>query len=178
MLLTLKNNQTILVRDIGINDAAFRHEFFVQLSLAQQGVVHTLDEIDYHSETSRIEITDFLQNQRGLWLIALEGEKIIGEIDITIKNLARIKHNGWLTIGILPSHQGLGLGYALIEQAKSWAHAHGILRLEITVFQSNDRAVKLYAKSGFVVEGIRRDYVKENNEYINDILMACYNMET
>lgn len=176
MQVLLKNQQTVFVRPVKLQDAYERHQFFVGLSMAQIGVVHTIDEIDMHTEESEQQIKDFLYNHRGLWLVAINNaQKIVGEIDITIKNFARIKHNGFLTMGIVPDYQGIGLGTALMKEALAWANEHGILRLELSVFKSNIVAQHLYQKFGFVVEGVRKNYLKNSDStWSDDLMMAKY----
>jgi ribosomal protein S18 acetylase RimI-like enzyme len=162
----------ITIRAITLKDALKRHEFFIKLSEEQIGVIHTIDEIDYHSETSRMEIMSFLHNHKGLWLIALDKEDMVGEIDVTIKNLSRLKHNGYLTIGILPSHQNIGLGHKLMHEAIAWSKAQGLRRLEVSVISSNIKALKFYQRHGFSIDGIKKNAINENNTFIDDIFMS------
>jgi RimJ/RimL family protein N-acetyltransferase len=175
---TLKNGEQIHIRSIALSDASLRHKFFYELTLAQVGMVHTVDEIDIHADESYEHISDFLRNKKGLWLIAInQNGDIIGEVDITIKNLIRVRHNGNLTIGVLPQYQNLGLGTALIRLALKWAKAVGLFRVELSVFQSNTAAIRLYEKNGFLVEGVRKKFLRTlgpTEAFIDDILMAHY----
>lgn len=172
----LKSGKKIHLRNILFTDVNERHEFFVKLSMAQAGMVHTIDEIEIHTHETDVQIHDFLRNNRGLWLVAVSPQKkIVGEIDITVKNLLRIKHNGFLTIGILPEYQGQGLGTCLLEHAFSWAQAHELRRIELAVFASNTRAQALYEKFGFVVEGVRKNFLRhEDGSFEDDLMMAKY----
>jgi ribosomal protein S18 acetylase RimI-like enzyme len=176
MNVVIKNGQQILIRSVVEKDASERHHFFVHLSMAQIGVVHTVDETTLHTEESEQQIKDFLRNHRGLWLVAVdEHHKIVGEIDITVKNLDRIRHNGFLTMGILPEYQGLGLGTAMMKEAISWAIEHKLLRIELSVFKNNLKARKLYTNYGFVIEGLRKNYLKnEDGSFEDDCMMAKY----
>ncbi len=173
---TLKSTENILIESISLNDANLRHDFFLKLTKAQKGVVHTLDEIEQNSHESYDHISDFLRNRRGLWLKAQnEQGEIIGEVDITIKNLLRINHNGNLTIGILPEYQNQGLGFALMNAAILWAKNVQLKRLELSVFKNNFSAIKLYEKCGFIVEGVRKNFLHIETEiFIDDVLMAKY----
>lgn len=172
----LKNGERVHVRPITTKDIRARHEFFVQLSLEQTGMVHTVDEIDFHIYETEEQVNDFLKNKRGLWLVAeTAADGIVGEVDITVKGLARVRHNGALTIGVLRTHQGLGLGHGLMGHALAWARWYGLLRVDLSVFQHNIAAQKLYLSCGFVVEGIRKGYVRlDAGGYGDDILMAKY----
>lgn len=172
----LRNNKKIALRPIQFTDVEERHEFFVKLSMAQVGMVHTVDEIEIHTHETHDQIFDFLKNKRGLWLVAVNTDKkIVGEIDITVKNLARVRHNGALTMGILEEWRGIGLGTLLMEQALLWCEQHKILRVELSVFDSNIRAQSLYERFGFVVEGRRKNFIfHQDNNYEDDVMMAKY----
>jgi RimJ/RimL family protein N-acetyltransferase len=174
MWTTLNNGTKVHFKKIEQIDAESRHDFFVKLSMAQAGILHTIDEIEIHAHETYDKINDFLKNKRGLWLLALTLEnKIVGEVDITIKNLARIRHNGFLTIGVLPEFQGIGLGTKLMEYALLWAREHHLLRIELTVFKGNIKAQNLYKKFGFVVEGIRKNYIRhEDGRFEDDLVMG------
>lgn len=172
-----KETKHIQIRSIKLKDAPARHKFFVELSLNQVGVVHSLDEIDFHTQESEDKIKDFINNKRGLWLIAENSaSEIVGEIDITIKNLRRVKHNGFLTIGLIPQYRGLGLGSQLMEQALLWSKQQGLKRIELSVFANNTKAINLYRKYGFLLEGLRKNFLyhDDNNSFEDDILMAYH----
>ena len=143
--------------------------------MAQEGMVHTIDEIDYHTQESAEKIVDFLKHRRGLWLVAEHENAIIGEVDITVNHLKRVAHNGKLTVGVLESWQGLGLGSALMAHALDWAQSHGLTRIELSVFASNVKARALYQKFGFAEAGIRFGFIKhEDGSTEDDIVMALY----
>jgi len=175
-LVTLKDHQIIILKHIGVKDIHARHNFWVGLQFEQTGIVHTSDEIEVHTHETHDKIHDFLRMRRGLWLVAVNNkQEIIGEVDIIIKNLARIKHVGLLSIGVQKSYQGLGLGSALLSHALLWAQAQGLKRVELNVFASNKAALGLYKKYGFVVEGQRKNYLRhDENIFEDDFLMAAY----
>ncbi len=172
----LKSGKKVYIRKILFTDVNERHEFFVKLSLAQAGMVNTIDEIEIHTYETHDKINDFIRNRRGLWLVALSPQKkIVGEIDVTVKNFARIRHNGTVTIGILPEFQGQGLGSLLFDHALAFAQEQQLLRLELTVFAGNAPARGLYEKYGFVQEGCRRNYLRnDDSSFEDDLLLAKY----
>lgn len=171
----LKNQEHVDIRSIRLDDAVARHEFFCELSRAQIGMIHSLDEIDEDSQESFDAIHDFLRNHRGAWLVAESKGKILGEVDISIKPFKRVRHVGLLTIGVSPRFQGLGLGALLMQEALRWAGMQGLLRIELFTFASNIVAQNLYTKLGFVQEGTRKNYLRhENGLFEDDYLFAKY----
>jgi len=75
-------------------------------------------------------------------------------------------------IGVDPALQGRGVGRTLIDGAIAEARRRGARRLTLRVFSPNDRARRLYASAGFVVEGVLRDEFFIDGRYVDDILMV------
>ena len=104
--------------------------------------------------------------------VALSEEKIIGWCDITSLDRPVFAHIGSLGIGVLAPYRGQGVGEALIKIALQAAKAKGLTRIELTVRESNNPAIALYEKFGFITEGIHKNGVCINGKYENHIFMA------
>lgn len=88
--------------------------------------------------------------------IAMVDESVIGWCDIIPNIREGAKHVGNLGMGILPAFRGKGIGKKLIETTICDAWKKGLLRIELEVFASNVRAIALYEKVGFILEGKKR----------------------
>jgi ribosomal protein S18 acetylase RimI-like enzyme len=62
----------------------------------------------------------------------------------------------YVVIGVRRSHAAGGIGRQLLSELERWAPAAGLLRLELTVMTSSERAVGLYRKLGYRAEGTRQ----------------------
>ena len=58
---------------------------------------------------------------------------------------------------------------ALIDYADQWGH---VLRIELTVFADNTRAIALYERFGFEHEGRQRGYALRHGVYSDVLAMA------
>jgi putative acetyltransferase len=66
-----------------------------------------------------------------------------------------------------------GIGSALMSAAESWASGAEIRKLELHVFPHNHAALALYAKLGYLREGLRvAHYRRPDGELLDAILMA------
>ena len=78
-----------------------------------------------------------------------------------------------LGISVSPSAQGQGIGNALmaamLDYADNWAQ---VLRIELTVFSDNERAIRLYERHGFEHEGRHKAYALRNGVYVDALAMA------
>ena len=69
--------------------------------------------------------------------------------------------------------RGEGIGRRIIQQATDWeCRSHVLTRIELHVFAGNVRAIHLYESCGFGLEGVRRQAVHRDGEYIDDLVMA------
>ncbi len=85
----------------------------------------------------------------------------------------RRRHAAGLGITIAAQAQGQGVGHALMRallaHADDWA---GLLRIELTVYADNARAIALYERHGFVREGLLKGYGLRAGRYEDCLSMA------
>ena len=56
--------------------------------------------------------------------------------------------------------------------AIEWAQQNGVIKIQLQVRTDNERAIQLYNKLGFVVEGKIKQAIKINNTYFDDYIMG------
>jgi RimJ/RimL family protein N-acetyltransferase len=122
-------------------------------------------------EASREFISGSIAN-RHPHFVALDGERVVGWCDITPRDRPAERHSGVLGMGLLPEWRGLRLGRRLIERTLEAARAFPLTRVELAVRADNERAIALYRKVGFEVEGRRRRVLRIDGVYYDDITMA------
>jgi L-phenylalanine/L-methionine N-acetyltransferase len=85
----------------------------------------------------------------------------------------RRRHCAGLGIVVARPAQGRGVGAALMQAlcdyADQWAQ---LLRIELSVFTDNERAIRLYERFGFVREGTHRGYALRAGAYVDVHSMA------
>ena len=67
---------------------------------------------------------------------------------------------------------GKGVGTRLLEEAKRWAGARGLHRVELNVMAHNHRAIALYERVGFVHEGRRVGCLLIDGKFLDELYMA------
>lgn len=80
-----------------------------------------------------------------------------------------------LTIAVNPQYQGMGVGKRLFTHLLNYVekHRHDIHRIELITRESNTRAIALYEKLGFRIEGRLRNRIRiAPNLYEDDIIMG------
>lgn len=101
----------------------------------------------------------FLEAARGhgmLQFVALDGSRVVGWCDVLPHPGREYRHTGRLGMGIVSEYRGQGLGLRLLDEAVKAARDAGLARVELDVFSSNTKAIRLYERYGFAHEGVRR----------------------
>ena len=83
-----------------------------------------------------------------------------------------MRHCGVLGMGLLPEYRGRGLGRPLMTRSLDAARAFGLARVELTVRVDNQRALELYRKLGFEVEGRNRRAMLVDGRFEDILTMA------
>ncbi|MEV3919761.1 GNAT family N-acetyltransferase [Actinomadura coerulea] len=105
-------------------------------------------------------------------VVALDGPAAVGYVDVSVLPFARARRTGYVVAGVRSGHGGRGLGGALMKAALREARTRGMRRLELTVMEHNRRALALYLKCGFQVEGLRRAALDVQGHRINEYYMG------
>ena len=111
-----------------------------------------------------------------LLILAFLEDKLIGNLDFHIGKRKRLAHGGGFGMSVHPDFRGLGVGKALLGQLIQWAEANPRLeRVELNVLASNQAAIGLYKKLGFIEEGRKVDAIKyDDGRYVDDLQMVRF----
>jgi putative acetyltransferase len=113
----------------------------------------------------------------GVALSAWSGEAIAGEIHASRLGPRQFDNSlTELTVAVHPDFQGQGVGAALFEALFAEARKLvGLTRVELMCREGNARAVRLYQRLGFVIEGrfVRR-VVLADGTVEDDLAMAKF----
>ena len=107
-----------------------------------------------------------------LFLVATEGEEIVGFLSVLKGMVNRVRHSAYIVIGIRKKFRGLGIGSKLFLELDQWAKENDITRIELSVICSNIVAKKLYENNGFKVEGIKKNSMYIDGKYVDEFYMA------
>jgi len=164
----------VVIREVRVEDAEAYNVYRRQMA----------DEPDNFIDYSEGQYTRSVDEERELLratlaksirqsLVAEVNGMIVGACSCVGTDNRSLRHTVGLGIGILPDYRHQGLGSQFMEQILSWAKAHSIVRrIEFDVFATNHRAIGLYLKYGFKVEGRKEKVYFKYGHYIDAYLMA------
>lgn len=133
-----------------------------------------MDRIMTEEEEDKEYLSSLLQrlDQRmGVVVSAFDGERLVGNCEVTRRKQGDVKHTGVLGIAILEGYRNYGLGGTLIGTALKEAAAIGVDLVELEVFAINSRAIHLYESFGFMKAGSIPGKVRRRGVPIDVITM-------
>ncbi len=140
--------------------------------MACPGVIGNTLQTPYQSVEWRRERYANLQPGTRSLVAEIDG-RVVGNLGLTPEGPDRRRHVASIGMAVHDDVQGQGVGTALMEAmidlAERWM---GITRIELTVYIDNARAIALYKKFGFEIEGTAPRYAFRDGEYVDAYYMA------
>jgi len=129
----------------------------------------TRDMIDNYI-TKQINAND---DDRASFIIAVGGDlRAVGEV--VINNIDHDNHSANIRISLFSEHD-FNKGYGteamrlMVDYGFKTLNLH---RIELGVYAFNPRAIRVYEKIGFIQEGVLRDALYWDGEYIDEVTMS------
>jgi RimJ/RimL family protein N-acetyltransferase len=164
-----------LVREAVEADAQAMLDYLVDLTL-EPGLPIVLSHeqaLGFTLESEQDLIRRHRTQPNAQWLLALEGGRIVGMLDMMGGSRPESAHNVGLGISVAKDWRDRGVGRALMSRAVEWARrTDGVSRIELEVFSDNARAIHLYERMGFRAEGLRRRAFIKDGVEIDSLMMA------
>lgn len=157
---SLSNNLVFEIREADANDASGLLKYIEEISGESEMNSFSPGEFDITEEKEKEILRICKESPNKLYLIAAIEGKIVGSLSISGSTRNRIRHVGEFGMSVSKEHWGKGIGRALLCTLLKWSKDEGNLKkVNLRVRTDNNRAIDLYLKNGFEVEGrIRRDF--------------------
>ena len=124
-------------------------------------------------KAERALIVQYEDSDTAAMFVAEEAGQIVGDITVRAISARRaLQHVASLGMSVRASHRRRGIGRALLHEGIAWARDNDITRLELYVFADNAPAIALYESEGFTQEGRRRNLVRFEDRYVDDLVMS------
>jgi ribosomal protein S18 acetylase RimI-like enzyme len=113
------------------------------------------------------------ERSRNLFLVAEAEGRIAGFSRCEGIYLKRFSHKVEFGVCVLQDFWGYGIGNNLLRESLAWADSNGIRKVTLNVLETNGKAIELYKKLGFEVEGVlQKDKLLSDGRYYNTIVMG------
>ena len=168
----------VVIREAVPNDAPSTLKMMQRaLTEPRNNYVSTPQEFNYTDAQEREYIRQMQETPNTVMLVAVvePTQAVIGLVSCSTEGRVARHHVVRLGITVDAQWRGRGIGSALIEGVLLWARHHPqVRRVELEVFTRNVRAVALYLRMGFVVEGHFRQAIYKDGEYLDTYWMAWF----
>lgn len=172
MKVTLKNGKTVTIRRIRGKDYEEVMAFLDKFSRGK-GAVWT-NQYPGQPKKDKEKSVQHYQSDDELFLGVWDEDELIAESSIKISGL----NHPWrvpvahVVLFILEKYTGLGLGTRLLKQLEKWAIKKGVHRIKAAVRHNNKRALGLYLKLGYQIEGMAKETAFFDHQWQHEYYIA------
>ncbi|GEN52590.1 GNAT family N-acetyltransferase [Halobacillus faecis] len=150
-----------------------------QVRLQIDGETEYLDREQGEGYLSESDFKELIHKDRTeanrLFLVAESQGAIIGFSRCAGSDLKRLSHQVEFGVGVLKDYWGYRVGKELLQQSIHWFENNRILKITLRVLETNEKAIEMYKRSGFEVEGVlKKDKRLSDGNYYSTILMARF----
>jgi putative acetyltransferase len=101
-------------------------------------------------------------------------QRIIGSASLKFNSQEPLKHKAELGITIHDDYQNIGIGTALLTHLIGIAKTRSLIKIWLHVKTDNNRAIHLYTKAGFTIEGKLCKASLVNGKYRDEYRMGRF----
>lgn len=164
-----------IIRSADISDADELSHLRVQLD-------GETENLDRESGEGYMEKSDFealiqrdTESKRNLFLVAVVHNEIVGFSRCEGNELKRFAHKVEFGVCVAKEYWGYGIGKGFLQQSILWAESAGMKKMTLNVLETNKKAIDLYEKFGFEVEGVlKNDKVLSDGKFYNTVVMGRF----
>lgn len=131
-----------------------------KMNVAHVPQIAQLERLCFSDPWSEKSIESELSCRLSLWLVALDGDKVVGYVG----SQTVIDESDMMNIAVHPEYRRQGIAEAMIDALVNALREKGSRALSLEVRASNDPAIALYKKIGFSQVGRRPNYYRNPRE--------------
>ena len=133
---------------------------YIQMTEAHVAAVAKLEEACFSMPWSEHSVRSELSNPLSLWLVAMDGETLVGYIG----SQSVMGEADMMNVAVNSAYRRRGIGEKLIVELIEKLKGNQVYALTLEVRNSNVGAIALYEKLGFAQVGRRPNYYKNPKE--------------
>ena len=119
-----------------------------------------LEKLCFNDPWSEKSIASELNNRLSCWLVALDGDSVVGYVG----SQTVLGETDMMNIAVHPDYRKQGIATDLIQSLIDALSKQGSHSLMLEVRQTNEPAKRLYESLGFETVGIRKNYYRNPRE--------------
>jgi RimJ/RimL family protein N-acetyltransferase len=169
----LQDGRCLVIREACVQDAEKLLAYVKKIAGETDYITFAPEEFHVTLEQEIAKIEEYAQTDNQLILVAEIGEEIVGNLDFRGGKYSRTAHAGEFGLSVLKDYWGLSIGKHLLRYLIDWAKKTGKVRkINLRVRVDNERAIRLYQRLGFVIEGTLKREFYVGGRFIDSYLMG------
>lgn len=108
------------------------------------------------------------------FFVALDDDYVIGWSHLDLPMTEKLRNTAQLTIGVLGSYRGYGIGKRLMERGLEWADENGYEKVYNSVAETNGNAITFLEGHGWEREAVRTDHYTIGDKRADEVMMAYW----
>ncbi len=172
-LLRTRDGRDLLIREATPEDAGLLVAYLDKVSGESDFLTFGSGEFDLTEEEEERYLLKCQTMMNCLYLLAFVDETLAGALNFSSRNRPRLIHVGEFGITVQKQFWGAGIATALMDGLIDWARASDIItKINLKVRTDNHRAMELYFRKGFTVEGLMKNETLIDGKYYDILTMG------
>jgi RimJ/RimL family protein N-acetyltransferase len=169
----LSDGRTLLIREASARDARALIEHIHNISHESDFLAMGPGEFELTEAEEERVVQGFQNADNQLYLVGLIDNRIAAHLSFSAGSRKRVRHKGEFGMSVAKTHWGLGIGGFMLDTLIDWAQETNIVtKISLRVRTDNERAIVLYMRKGFVIEGIIRREICIDGVYFDHYAMG------
>lgn len=169
----LKNGKTVILKSPSEDDWQKMIDYIKCVASETPYILRTPEECKDTEKSEKAFINSYNASELNCMIAVYDGDTIVGNCNLSIRNRKKVRHRAELAIGLCKSHYRLGIGTALITELSIIARNLDCTQFELIYVDGNRRAKGLYEKCGFAeVARIPNGVKFDDGSYADDVYMV------
>jgi RimJ/RimL family protein N-acetyltransferase len=153
-LYELKNGLVLRIREVLVEDAQAVLAYLEDISGETDFLSFGPGEFDLTLAEEEGFIRQCLESANLLFLVGSIDDTVVALLHFEAGRRPRTRHSGGLGMSVRKPYWSLGIGSLMLDTLIDWAkETQVITKINLRVRTDNQRAVRLYRRKGFAVEG-------------------------
>jgi RimJ/RimL family protein N-acetyltransferase len=162
----LKNGQTLLIREATPGDAQAVLDHVHAISGETDFLSFGPGEFDIPLDREREILQGYHEADNQLYLVGLLENQTVSTLSFSGGHRPRVQHTGEFGFSVRKAYWGLGIGTLMLDALLDWARDTQIItKVNLRVRTDNVRAIALYLRKGFALEGTIRQAIRIDGTY-------------
>ncbi|HQE91438.1 MAG TPA: GNAT family protein [Anaerolineae bacterium] len=169
----LKDGRILFIREATAEDAHAVLDYVQAISSESDFLTFGPGEFDLTEAQEMDFLCKCRESDNQLYIVGWVADQIVSTLSFSAGHRPRVRHSGEFGLSVRKPYWGLGIGSFMLDALIDWARTGQIIKkINLHTRTDNQRAIALYMRKGFVIEGTIRKGIFLHGEYFDHYWMG------